>query len=180
MYEIIRMFILKNRPGIKLNPIGVTIHETANPGATALNHFKYFNSGYRGASAHVFVDWDNIIQTIPWDERAWHAGRTANKKYIGIELCRPRIHDDKKFNLVWEKGVWLTAYLFTRVMNIKNVTVENLISHYEISKKWRETTHVDPIGYFKEYGKTLDDFRKDVQAEINKMVDDKEKKSSRI
>lgn len=173
MYEIIRMFISKNRPSIRLNPIGVAIHETANPGATALNHFKYFNSNYRGASAHVFVDWDNIIQTIPWDERAWHAGRTANKKYIGIELCRPRIHADKKFNLIWEKGVWLTAYLFTRVMNIRNVTVKNLISHYEISKKWRETTHVDPIGYFKEYGKTLDDFRKDVQAEINKMVGDK-------
>lgn len=36
--------------------------------------------------------------------------------------------------------------------------------------KWRETNHVDPITYFKEYNRTVDDFRRDVQEEIDKML----------
>lgn len=170
MYNIIQKYIAINRPFKKLKPLGVVIHETANPGATDENHFKYFNSGYRGASAHAFVDWDSITQTIPWNEIAWHAGRTANKKFIGIELCHPKTHDEVKFKEVWSRGVWLTAYVFTNILKINKVTKDNILSHYDISLKWKETTHVDPIGYFKEYGKSMDNFRNDVQTEIDKML----------
>lgn len=170
MFEIVKMFITKNRPYTRLYPTGITLHETASPGGTALNHYKYFNSKDRRASAHAFVDWESIIQTIPWDEIAWHAGRTANKRYIGIELCRPKTHDVERFDEVWRRGVWLFAYLFVNVIKIRRVTNENLISHYEVTMKWRETNHVDPITYFKEYNRTVDDFRRDVQEEIDKML----------
>jgi N-acetylmuramoyl-L-alanine amidase CwlA len=170
MYEIVQKFITKNRPYTKFKPIGIVVHETANPGATDENHYRYFNEAYRGASAHAFVDWDSITQTIPWDEIAWHAGKTANSKYLGIELCRPKTHDVDKFNEVWKRGAWLFAYLYLNILKIPKVTEENLLTHMEVSKRWGETTHVDPVGYFKEYGKTKEDFMKDIQGEIDRML----------
>ena len=45
--------------------------------------------------------------------------------------------------------------------------MDNLISHAEVSAKWHETNHTDPVSYFAEYGKSVDDFRADVQEAIN-------------
>jgi N-acetylmuramoyl-L-alanine amidase len=154
-YKITEMLIAKNRSSKPLDSIGIVCHETANPGATALNHFKYFNSGDRNASAHAFVDWEQIIQTIPWGEKAWHAGTTANSRYIGI---------------VWKRGTWLQAYLFVKHLKVHTATLNNLLSHDDCRKRFGDTTHTDPTEFFREYGKTMDDFRKAVQEEINSML----------
>ena len=158
--------IQNNRSGSRLNPIGVVVHETATPGATAEREYQYFNSADRGASAHAFVDWEDVIQTIPYDEVARHAGPTANSRYIGIELCRPSGHDPEKFGRVWNNAVSLFADLF-REHGFGEVTVDNLLSHAEVSSRWRESDHTDPVGYFAEYGKTVNDFRDAVQNELN-------------
>ena len=59
--------IVKNRPRTKLSPKGIVLHETATPGASAENEYKYFNNNNVGASAHGFVDWNGYIQTIPYN-----------------------------------------------------------------------------------------------------------------
>jgi N-acetylmuramoyl-L-alanine amidase len=169
-YPIKRQYITMNRSYEFFNPIGCTIHETASAGATAQMNFNYFNTGDRNASAHAFVDWTQIIQAIPWNEKGWHAGATANKRYIGIELCRPKARDTTQFNEVWKRSVWLTAYLFTSILSVYTVNSNNLISHDEARIKFKDTTHTDPTGYFSEYGRTMNDFRTAVQAEINSMV----------
>lgn len=164
-YGIIQRFISQNRSYENLNSSGCVVHETADAGATAEKETEYFNEDYRGASAHAFVDWTMIVQNIPWDEVAWHAGPTTNSMFWGIELCRPRNHDPVKFNAVWKKGVWLFAYLFTKVANpqITEVTKLNLMSHAETSDTWNETDHRYPDAYFAEYGLNVDDFRNAVQ-----------------
>ena len=164
MYKV--KLIQNNRSGSRLKPIGIVVHETATPGATAEREYQYFNSADRGASAHAFVDWEDVIQTIPYDEVAWHAGPTANSRYIGIELCRPSGHDPEKFGRVWNNAVSLFADLF-REHGFGEVTVDNLLSHAEVSSRWRESDHTDPVGYFAEYGKTVNDFRDAVQNELN-------------
>ena len=164
MYKV--KLIQNNRSGSRLKPIGIVVHETATPGATAEREYQYFNSANRGASAHAFVDWEDVIQTIPYNEVAWHAGPTANSRYIGIELCRPSGHDPEKFGRVWNNAVSLFADLF-REYGFGAVTVDNLLSHAEVSSRWRETDHTDPVGYFAEYGKTVNDFRDAVQNELN-------------
>lgn len=74
------------RPGIKLLRVQAGIdHATANPGATAANHFTYFDSSLpdlndnppkghktRYASAHIFVDRFEALELIPLDEVAFH------------------------------------------------------------------------------------------------------------
>lgn len=164
MYKV--KLIQNNRSGSRLNPIGIVVHETATPGATAEREYQYFNGADRGASAHAFVDWEDVIQTIPYDEVAWHAGPTANSRYIGIELCRPSGHDPDKFGRVWNNAVSLFADLF-REYGFGTVTVDNLLSHAEVSSRWRESDHTDPVGYFAEYGKTVNEFRDAVQNELN-------------
>jgi hypothetical protein len=41
------------------------------------------------------------------------------------------------------------------------------MSHHEVSLTWHKTDHVDPTAYFNNFGKTVDQFRADVQNEIN-------------
>lgn len=166
-YEIKQQFIKLNHGGLFTGPKGIVLHETANPGGTAQQHFKYFNSEDRHASAHVFVDWTEIVQLVPWNERAWHAGTTANYMFLGIELCRPASHDTAKFQQVWNRGTWLAAWLFINVLKVNKVTKDNLMSHAEVSLKWKETDHTDPIAYFDEYDKTVDLFRNEVQRLID-------------
>lgn len=151
----------KNRSYELLVPVGIVLHETATPGATAQNEFLYFNGGDRGASAHGFVDWNGYIQTIPYDEVAWHAGYTANHKYIGIEMCHATNKAD--FDKVWDNTVEIVVDLINKC----GFSINELTTHNEVSLRWGETDHTDPIGYFKKFGKTFEDFKNDVIAQIN-------------
>lgn len=154
--------IVKNRPRTKLFPKGAVLHETATPGASAENEYKYFNNNNVGASAHGFVDWNGYIQTIPYNEVAWHAGPTANSGYIGIEMCHAKSKSD--FNKVWNNTVELFAELFkTYGWDVNDTT---LMTHKQVSLKWGETDHTDPIGYFNKFGKTIDDFRNAVKSKM--------------
>jgi N-acetyl-anhydromuramyl-L-alanine amidase AmpD len=167
-YEIIQKFISNNRSRKQLNAVGSVVHETATPNASDENEYSYFNNAYRGASAHAFVDCDSISQLIPWDEQAWHAGGTANRTRIGIELCH--YDDETRFNEVWKGAVWLFAWVHVNIIKQTTINTDNLMSHAEVSNKWHETNHQDPISYFAQFGKTVNDFRNAVQNEINNMI----------
>lgn len=166
-YVITQEFISKNRSGEALNPQGVVVHATDDEGATAENEQALFNREFRNASAHAFIDWDSIIQTVPWKEVAWGSGWTSNHRFLQVELCEPKTYNVAQFNQVWNRAVWLFAYLFVYVIKKSTVTKDNLMSHAEVSAKWHETTHTDPVSYFSKYGKTVDQFRNAVQEEIN-------------
>ena len=153
--------LTRNRSYELLVPIGIVIHETATPGATAQNEFLYFNGGDRGSSAHGFVDWNGYIQTIPYDEVAWHAGPTANHKYIGIEMCHAENKAD--FEKVWSN----TVNVFVKLMKRFGFNSNDIFTHDYISRKWGETNHTDPTGYFKKFGKTFEDFINDVNFHLN-------------
>lgn len=170
-YEIIQRFISKNRSKIALKAKGTVVHETATPGASDENEFTYFDSTYRGASAHAFVDRDSITQFIPWNEKAWHAGPIANSNYLGIELCH--YDDEASFNEVWKRAVWLFAWLHVNVLNVVKITPDNLMSHAEVSQRWHETNHMDPVAYFAQFGKTVDMFRAEVQSAITDIISPK-------
>lgn len=84
------------RTGIFMVPKGITIHNTGNnmPTATALAHAKWLVSveeaerDYIGA--HFFVDDHQIVQVLPINEVAWHAGDgqgRGNMTTIAIEIC---------------------------------------------------------------------------------------------
>jgi len=166
MYK--EMLLQNNRPGTIIKARGIVLHETANFGVGAYNHAVYFNNPAVKASAHVVVDWEDVIQLIPFNEIAWHAGKTANLNYIGVEMCHAE--NKERFDIVYHNTVLLFADILVDNLGIGVVSTENIMSHYEVSAKWGETDHNDPIRYLKTYGKTMGDFRLDVQEAIDGKV----------
>lgn len=164
-YQIVEKLLprgrMTNRPGTRLSPVGVIVHETATPGATAEAEYRYFASGYRGASAHYFVDDKTILRVIPENEVAWHAGPTANRLYLSVELCHFR--DRARFEEVWKRGVWLVADICRRYGWDPKEAVR---SHAWVSHTYKETDHTDPIGYFALHGKSWNQFVVEVQQEL--------------
>ena len=74
-----------------MNPQYITIHNTSNS-ASADAEIRYMISNNNQTSFHVCVDEREVIQAIPFNRNAWHAGDgasgTGNRKSIGIEIAR--------------------------------------------------------------------------------------------
>lgn len=155
-YPIRPAHIQHNRPATPLAVQGVVAHDTENNEATAQANRDYFNRAGVDASAHLIVDWNEIIECIPWErgeaEQAWHAGPTANSMYVGIELCTTK--DPDKFAASF--GRYL--YAIARVLDEYGLkTGPGLWSHKGVAEKWHETNHTDPYGYLQRHGKTWQD-----------------------
>ncbi len=118
----------------------IVIHDTGNykNGAGAINHFKYFNGGNRGASAHYFVDDKTILQVVEDDDVSWHSGvkyskepprkEVNNRNSIGIEMC---VNYDSDYNKAFENTVELTKYLMEKY----NIKEEDVVRHYDATSK---------------------------------------------
>lgn len=108
----------RNRPGTELTgPKYITIHDTGNPnkGANALMHAKYLKgdeAANRPASWHFTVDDQRVVQHLPLDEVAWHAGDGSkgpgNTSSISIEICENADGDRAKAEA---NAAELVAYL---------------------------------------------------------------------
>jgi len=165
LYPISEQLLLYNRSHQSFKPQGFVVHSTATPNATAQNEYKYFNSGNRSASVHYFVDWTQIIKCIPENEVAWHAGRTANSKFLSLEMCEP-LNSVSKFQEVWNRTVWLVASACVRYgWN----TEDNVWSHRGISNLYHETNHTDPISFLASYGKTWNQLLQAIDNEITNL-----------
>jgi len=91
---------------------GITIHNTANK-ASAANEISYMIGNNSSTSYHYAVDDVEIIQAIPEDRNAWHAGDGSNgrgnRKTIGIEICYST-GDKAKFEKAQENAAEFVAY----------------------------------------------------------------------
>ncbi|MBU8598507.1 N-acetylmuramoyl-L-alanine amidase [Alkalihalobacillus clausii] len=115
-----------NRPGDRLNPTHITVHETGNTskGADAAMHARYIKGAdarARKVSWHYTVDDKQIIQHVPDNERAWHAG-SGNSKSIGVEIC---VNSDGNF----EKAKSNAAWLLRNLMSKHNISLSNVVTH---------------------------------------------------
>lgn len=144
-------------------PQFVVIHETANPGATALNHVTYWSNNPMYA-VHYVADWtDTIYHCVP-DSRLCYQVGNGNDKVIGIELCHALNKLD--FEKVWRNGIQWAAYM----LSLRKWNTERLISHDDCRRMFGGTDHTDPISYFASFGKTFEDFKNDVATEMRKDV----------
>lgn len=118
MVKIVEDFIpggRRNRPGYRMDPRYITIHDTANTqaGADAAAHAHYVKTAPDLiASWHFTVDDGLIYQHLPLNENGWHAGDgtngTGNRESIGIEICENRDGDRATAE---SNAAWLTAGL---------------------------------------------------------------------
>ncbi|MBL0388599.1 N-acetylmuramoyl-L-alanine amidase [Tumebacillus sp. ITR2] len=141
----------------------LVIHETVSK-TTARAQLNYFNTQTAYANAHAFIDWNEVLLTLPPDEIAWSVGKPANAFTFNIELCHVKTASD--FAKEWEMA---TTYAAKWCLDANRDPMQTIVSHHDITNTFGGTTHTDPDEYFNEFHKTMNDFRQDVANKINTM-----------
>lgn len=160
----------------RLKPTGLMLHSVGcgqpDPDVWA----KLYNEPKPGGSSkcvHAFIGSDKVVQTLPWDVIAWHAGSgskgSANNTYIGIEMCEPSVmwSEDRKrefFNKTYANAV----SVFADLCRVYDIDPMGIICHSEGAKLGIASDHADVMHWFPLYGKNMDMFRKDVSTMVEK------------
>lgn len=140
-----------SRPGIKQLAIrAIVVHWTANYGASAMNHYNYFNNGAGGryAGCHYFVDKERILLIVPENEVCYHANEggkckisylkglksgsyvgQANVATVGIEMCVEK--DGSYHPETLKKTKWLIRHL----LNKYKLGLDRVVRHNDITGK---------------------------------------------
>jgi len=102
-------------------------------------------------------------QTLPWDHRGWHAGGAANNTHTSFEICEDGLNDESYLKAVWKEATELCAYL-CKLYKLDPMKDGVIIGHYEGHQRGLASNHGDPRHWFSRFGKSMDDFRRDVKA----------------
>ena len=146
------------------------LHDTGNylKGDTALANYNFWVRQNNGIAAHTIVDKTQILETVPWNQKAWHVGGVGNTNSWGVELCNMTTQSD--FDSQIDDTAKYFALFRFKYMNGIDVTKDNLKSHYECNQTMKTgSTHTDVNGYFAHYGFTMDKFRALVQKYLNEL-----------
>lgn len=173
------------KAGKKIAPKGIIVHSTGanNPNLKRYvgpddgklgvnqydNHWNTYQPGGRNVCVHAFIGKlaDGSVatyQTLPWDHRGWHCGGSGNDTHIGFEICEDGLTDPVYFGKVYREAVELCAYLCKQF----KLTEKDIICHSEGNKKGIASDHSDVMHWFPKHGKSMDTFRADVKALLNK------------
>lgn len=135
------------------------------------------------------------VQCLPWNYRPWGCGSGTNGScngspktggpypfWIQFEICDDNYKDKSYFQKVYQEATELTAYLcdkygidpfgtvkYADPIKKKTVTVPTILCHQDSYRLGLGSNHGDVYLWFKKYGKTMDDVRKDVAALIAAM-----------
>ena len=131
----------------------LVIHETANPGASAYNHYRLYSRGYSYAVHYVMeLDGSVVYHTMADNRKSWSVGN-GNSRVVSIELCHATSRAD--FDKQWEEAVkWAGDYL-----NSHGWGIDRMISHNDARLMFGGTDHQDPLSYFAQYGKSWNMFK---------------------
>ena len=134
MYEFKQSLITRELYSIKspyaMNPMYIVVHNTSND-ASAEKEIAYMKSNTLQVSYHVAVDDIQVIQAIPFNRNAWHAGDgqgVGNRSGIGIEICYSKT-GGKKFTIAEDNAAqYIASLLQTFGWGIDRVTTHQLCS----------------------------------------------------
>ena len=171
------------KKNVKIKPKGVMVHSTGannpslkryvQPDDGLLGDNLYNNDWNRSGLSvcvHAFIGKlsDGTVatyQVLPWDHRGWHAGGSANNTHISFEICEDGLKDEKYFSSIYKESVELTAHL-CEMYGLDPLADGVVIDHKEGSERGIASGHGDVGHWFPKFGKTMDDFRKDVKAKV--------------
>ena len=122
----------------------IVIHYVGATGS-ALDNVKYYGSANVGASAHFYVGHASesgaIYQSVAPEDCAWHCGSETgiyyhpcrNDSAIGIEMCCHKADNGTWYfdDITVEKTIELTKWL----MSEYNISIDNVIRHYDVTHK---------------------------------------------
>ena len=111
------------------------------------------------------------VQTLPWDRRGWHAGngssgKSANDTHISFEICEDGLTDPDYFARAYREAVELTAMLCKQYG--LDPLADGVVICQEGYRRGIASNHGDVLHWFPRFGKSMDDFRADVAAELGR------------
>ena len=117
----------QSRPQYSMIPKYITIHNTGDNGATALQIANYVTTQTGYKSWHFTIGKDVVYQHLPITESGWHSGDgqygTGNRESIGIEICEVAGAEETAIKFVAE------------LIKVSNINIENIVPHKHWSGK---------------------------------------------
>lgn len=114
-YKIVQSWLPSSKYSLKapypMTPKYITIHNTAND-ATAQGEANYMKSNGNATSFHVAIDDKEVVEIIPFNRSAWHAGDgngQGNRASIGIEICYSK-SGGARYKAAEENAIEYTAH----------------------------------------------------------------------
>ena len=176
------------RQGETIVPKGVMIHSTGannpwlrryvGPDDGLLGENQYGNHWNRpglAACVHAFIGRraDGTVdtyQTLPWNYRGWHCGRSGNDTHISFEICEDSLADEDYFRQTYQAAVELTAYL-CHTYGLDPMAPGVVVDHAEGYEMGIASGHSDVRHWWSRFGVTMDDFREDVNNKVKGMIE---------
>lgn len=166
--------------GRTIKPKGVMVHSTgaANPwlrryvapddGRLGEPSSRHWNQSGVGACVHAMIGKaaDGSVctyQTLPWNMRGWHCGRSGNDTHISFEICEDGLTDEGYFQATYQAAVELTAYL-CKLYHLDPLADGVVLCHSEGYARGIASNHADVMHWWRRYGVSMDDFRAAVAA----------------
>ena len=126
-----------NYGGMRASTKYIVIHYTGNAKDTAKANANYFANNNVGASAHFFVDDNDIYSSVPENYIAWHCETPnmpfkctcRNRNSIGIELCTCGNYQ------ISDKTAENATELVKELMDKYSIPISNVIRHYDVCGK---------------------------------------------
>ena len=116
-----------------MKPRYVVCHNTAND-ASATNEVSYMIRNNNSVSYHLAVDDTYVIQGIPFNRNAWHAGDGSsglgNRYGIAVEICYSK-SGGPKYTAAEENAV----YVMARLLYQYDLGIDALKQHADFSAK---------------------------------------------
>ena len=117
-----------------MNPTRIVVHNTAND-ASAQNEIQYMINNRNEVSYHYAVDDKEIVQGIPENRNAWHAGDggngVGNRQGIAIEICY-----SKSGGARFDAAEALAAKFIASKLKEKGWGIDKVTKHQDYSNKY--------------------------------------------
>ena len=136
MLEVIQNLVPQSKYKLKcpnpMQPKYIVIHNTYND-ASARNEVAYMVRNEKPTGFHFAIDDREIVQGIPENRNAWHAGDGAGKgnmNGIGIEICF-----SKSGGARFDQAERLAAKFIAQKLKEYGWGIDRVIRHYDCSGK---------------------------------------------
>lgn len=190
--KLVQRYLTKNpvyKQAVKITPTQLILHSVGcnQPSAEVFIGLWDKNPPANKVAVHGIIDANTgtIYNLFPWNYRGAHAGGSANYHAIGVEMCESKHIKYKGVSSeftcsnkdearacamrTYKAAVELFAYL-CKLYNLNPLGKNVILSHYEGGRAGVCSKHADPEHIWKglDLDLTMDGFRKEVAAIVNK------------
>lgn len=137
-YNLIQNFTTVNYSKGNSGRKYIVLHYTGNRDDKSQSNGNYFKSVNRGASAHYFVDENDVVQVVRDEDTSWAVGvnygknnlfnTVKNRNSISIEMCS---NGGKIANETYKNTVELTRYLMKKY----GIPASHVVRHWDVCSK---------------------------------------------